>query len=237
MIYVWATATDNGRVRDHNEDAVWPSDMGAAADGFLTAVADGMGGHVGGEVASHVALEAAVDTPGDPSTRVQAANLAVVDRIREHPKLAGMGTTMTLGVFSADGQLDIGHVGDSRAYVYRGGQLTQITTDHTLVAEMVASGRIGPDEVATHPYRNIITRALGLDHRVQVDTARHQLEGGDRVLLCSDGLTSMLSDRQIIELLDRAEEPPAAAASLIDAANRAGGIDNVSVVIVDVSVE
>ena len=113
MIYLWASATDNGRVRDHNEDAVYPSDMGAAADGFMAAVADGMGGHVGGEVASHVALDAAVDTPGDPSTRVQAGNLAVVDRIREQPKLAGMGTTMTLGLFSVDGQLEFGHVGDS----------------------------------------------------------------------------------------------------------------------------
>lgn len=235
MIYIWATATDNGRVRDHNEDSVWPADMGTEHDGMIAAVADGMGGHVGGEIASRIALETAIETQGDPVTRLQAANLAVVDRIRSEPKLAGMGTTLTLGMFSAKGRLEIGHVGDSRAYVLRGSALTQITTDHSLVAEMVATGRLKPEDVATHPYRSIITRALGLDRKVQVDSARHQLEDGDRVLICSDGLTNMVPDQRIIDLLGFAPEPHDAVESLVEAANAAGGVDNVTVAVVNVA--
>jgi protein phosphatase len=235
MIYFWASSTDTGRIRDHNEDAVWPADMGAESDGFVAAVADGMGGHVGGEIASEVALQAAVDADGDAVARVRAANRAILRRVRSQPDLAGMGTTLTLGVFDPDGLLEIGHVGDSRAYLLRAGDLSQITRDHSLVAEMIDSGQLHPDDVSEHPYRSVITRALGLDDHVDVDHLHRDLHPGDRVLLCTDGLTAMLSDEHIAGILANAPEPHDAAASLVDAANQAGGIDNVTVVVIHVA--
>jgi len=234
MIYTWASASDAGRVRGHNEDAVWPADMGVEGGRFLAAVADGMGGHIGGEIASSVALEAAVGTDGDAVRRVRAANRAIRERIREDPGLAGMGTTLTLGLFDPAGALEIGHIGDSRAYLLREGTLTQLTRDHSLVADMVEAGQLDPDDVAAHPYRSVITRALGLDDDIDVDRLHRELQNGDRVLLCSDGLTSMLPDSTVAEILDRSPQPHLAAADLVDAANEAGGIDNITVVVIDV---
>jgi protein phosphatase len=233
MNYLWASATDTGRVRDHNEDAVFPSDIGVAAEGLVAGVADGMGGHIGGEIASAVALEAAVAVEGDPRTRVDAANRAVVDRAAAEPELAGMGTTLTLAVLESDGTLELAHVGDSRAYLYRAGNLIQLTRDHSLVAEMVEAGHLHPDDAADHPYRSIVTRALGLDRRVEIDVVTDRLESGDRLILCSDGLSGMVPDADIAVLLERATEPHDAAASLVEAANAAGGVDNVTVVVVD----
>jgi protein phosphatase len=235
MIYFWASATDTGRVRAHNEDSVWPADIGIATEGLVAAVADGMGGHVGGEIASKTALDAAIALDGPPRDRVRAANQAVMDKVRANPHLAGMGTTLTLGMFARQGQLEIGHVGDSRAYILRDGVLHQLTRDHSLVAEMVESGKLAPEDVSTHPYRSIVTRALGLDDTVQVDVVGRDLHEGDRVLLCSDGLTSMISDSEIFGILERTPEPSDATVSLVEAANRAGGADNVTVVVVDVS--
>jgi len=238
MTFAWATTTDQGLVRGHNEDALWPRpDDGEVARGeaeeyFLAAVADGMGGHVGGEVASRLAIEAAVASDGDAVARVRAANAAVVGTARDRPRLAGMGTTMTLAVFSGD-TVEIGHIGDSRAYLYREGNLEQLTRDHSLVAEMVASGELRPEEAAAHPFRSVITRALGLESAVAVDRVRRDLQPGDRFLLCSDGLTTMLEHQKIAALL-AGREGPAAAAALVEAANRAGGFDNTSVVVVDV---
>jgi serine/threonine protein phosphatase PrpC len=143
-----------------------------------------------------------------------------------------MGTTLTLAVFTGD-LAEIGHIGDSRAYRYREGRLEQLTRDHSLVAEMVASGELRPEEVATHPFRSVITRALGLESVVSVDLVQRDLLPGDRFLLCSDGLTTMLEDPQIAALL-AGRDGPAVAAALVEAANRAGGFDNTSVVVVDV---
>ena len=238
MTFAWAAATHQGRVRDHNEDALWPRPddqdvaRGEAADHFLAAVADGMGGHIGGEVASRLAIEAAVAAGGDAVARVLAANAAVVETARDRPRLTGMGTTLTLAVFAGD-LVEIGHIGDSRAYRYREGKLEQLTRDHSLVAEMVASGELRPEEVATHPFRSVITRALGLESAVAVDLVQRDLLPGDRFLLCSDGLTTMLEHPQIAALL-AGRDGPAAAAALVEAANRAGGFDNTSVVVVDV---
>jgi PPM family protein phosphatase len=238
MTFAWAAATHQGRVRDHNEDALWPrpNDQGVArgeaADHFLAAVADGMGGHIGGEVASRLAIEAAVAAGGDAVARVLAANAAVVATARDRPRLTGMGTTLTLAVFAGD-MVEIGHIGDSRAYRYREGKLEQLTRDHSLVAEMVASGELRPEEAATHPFRSVITRALGLESAVAVDLVQRDLLPGDRFLLCSDGLTTMLAGPQIAALL-AGRDGPAAAAALVEAANRAGGFDNTSVVVVDV---
>ena len=237
MTFLWAAAPDPGRVRGHNEDALWPQPGPQGAAGgeaeapFLAMVADGMGGHVGGEVASRLAVEAAVAAAGDAVERMQAANAAVVGTALDRPRLAGMGTTMTLAVFSA-GAVEIGHIGDSRAYLLRDGALAQLTRDHSLMADMIASGELTPEQAAVHPFRSVITRAVGMESSVVVDRVAHDLLPGDRVLLCSDGLTTMLADADIAALLARGEAP-AAAAALIEAANRAGGYDNISVVVVD----
>lgn len=237
MTFRWAAATDPGRVRGHNEDALWPrpgprgAAQGEAESQMLAVVADGMGGHVGGEVASRLAVEAAVVAEGEPVERVRAANAAVVGTALDRPRLAGMGTTMTLAVFTA-GAVEIGHIGDSRAYLYREGALAQLTRDHSLIADMLASGELTPEQAAVHPFRSVITRALGLESSVVVDRVSRALLPGDRVLLCTDGLTTMLGDPDIANLL-AGGDAPAAAATLIDAANGAGGFDNISVVVVD----
>ena len=234
MKYRWAAGTHVGRVRKGNEDAIHP-EIGGAGDGpFVTAVADGMGGHVGGEVASHTALEAALAVDGSAAERVLAANRALLDRVASDPELAGMGTTLTLGVVEEDGALTIGHVGDSRAYLFRDGALHQITTDHSLVAEMIAAGRLSEEEAASHPQRNIITRSLGLTPDVQVDSYQEQLRAGDRLLICSDGLNGMVGDDVISGVLGSADSTAEAVWTLIEAANAAGGGDNVSVIVVDV---
>jgi protein phosphatase len=233
--FTWAARTDPGKVRDHNEDAVWPEDDGTTDESLLAAVADGMGGHAGGEVASAIAIETAAAVGGNPTVRVQAANLAVVDAARARPRLKGMGTTLTIGVFDPDGDLDLAHVGDSRAYLWRDDELKQVSKDHSYVAEMVETGKLDPDQVATHPYRSVITRAVGLDPTVEVDAYGVVLEDGDRILLCSDGLTDMLDDDAITAILADSDGPSAAAEALVAAANEAGGVDNISVVVVDVA--
>jgi protein phosphatase len=237
MTFVWAAATDPGRVRGHNEDAMWPSPglggkaRGSADEELVAAVADGMGGHVGGEVASRLAIEAALDRQGGAVDRVLAANEAVVGTAIDKPRLAGMGTTMTLAIFSAAG-VEIGHIGDSRAYLLRGGALLQLTRDHSLMAEMIASGELTPAQAAAHPFRSVITRAIGMESHIVVDRVERDLLPGDRVLLCTDGLTTMLAEAEVAALLGAAD-PADAAAALVAAANHAGGLDNISVVVVD----
>lgn len=236
MNFAWATRTDVGKVRDHNEDSVWPTTDGSTDELLAVAVADGMGGHVGGEIASATALDTAMTVSGEPTMRVLAANVAVVDAARQQPRLAGMGTTLTLALFDPDGDLDIGHVGDSRAYLLRDGTLQQITRDHSYVADLIAAGKLTPEEAETHPYRSVLTRAVGLDPTVEVDSYGIILQSGDRILLCSDGLTSMVSDGPLSEILSRDGSPPAATADeLVTAANDAGGIDNITVIVIDVA--
>ncbi|MDP8958047.1 MAG: Stp1/IreP family PP2C-type Ser/Thr phosphatase [Actinomycetota bacterium] len=235
MTYTWSTATHPGLVRRENEDAVYPGSSGKAAGPVLVAVADGMGGHAAGDVASRLAIEAAVSLSAQPEERVTAANRAVVQASLHQPELAGMGTTLTLASLEADGRLTIGHVGDSRAYLWRHGELRQLTTDHSLMAEYLAAGRIGPEEVGTHPQRSVITRALGMEPEVDVDVLEEQLVPGDRLLLCSDGLTAMVAEAQMAQLLDSSRPLEEAAWDLVEAANRAGGEDNISVILVEVS--
>lgn len=231
MIYTWASATDTGLVRSNNEDAVAPRDMGMETAPFVVGVADGMGGHTGGEVASRIALDTALDLDGDVVQRVRAANRAVLDAARRDPSLTGMGTTLTLGRFDGD-QVDIGHVGDSRAYLLRDGEMEQVTTDHSLMSEMLSRGEISPEEAAVHPYRSVITRAIGLQADVPVDHEQRRLRSGDRMLFCSDGLTGMVDMEHIREILEEDRHPTEAVWSLIEAANAAGGADNISVVVV-----
>jgi serine/threonine protein phosphatase PrpC len=236
MRYVWATGTHQGRIRERNEDSVFPETSGAGEGPLLVGVADGMGGHVAGNIASTLALTIATEEPPDTDTtivdRILAANQAIQDRVSDEPNLAGMGTTMTIGSFSDDGSATIGHVGDSRCYLMRDGELSRLTSDHTVVAELVALGHIKNEDVNTHPQRHLLTRSLGLGP-VAVDTEEIDLQAGDRLLFCSDGLTSMLTDREITTILDSGSDLEATVWMLIEAANAAGGIDNITVAIVD----
>ena len=227
------SATDIGRVRERNEDSL-------LVDPPLYVVADGMGGHRGGQVASQVALEAMegleVDGQGSLAEHVRRANRAVWDRSVEDERLSGMGTTLTAARIDGGSAL-IAHVGDSRAYLLRDGSLQQLTTDHTLVARMVKSGEITEAEAEVHPHKNVLTRALGTDEQVEVDEDSIALVDGDRLLLCSDGLTGMVTEDQIQAILETSEQPQQAADRLVKAANRAGGIDNITVVVLDAIAE
>ena len=234
MIFTWATATDTGLVRDNNEDAVGPRDMGMETGPFVVGVADGMGGHQHGEVASRIALETALETEGDTVDRVRAANRAVFEAAARDGGLRGMGTTLTLAAFDGD-QLEIGHVGDSRGYLLRDGELRQLTTDHSLVAEMMARGEITAEEASVHPYRSVITRAIGLQREVEVDRGYHDVGTNDRVMRGSDGLTGMVPSDEIRDILTADRHPTESVWALIEAANAAGGLDNVSVVVVAVN--
>jgi protein phosphatase len=176
-------------------------------------------------------LEAlATEGRGTLPDHVRGANRAVWDRSVEDERLAGMGTTLTAARVDGASAL-IAHVGDSRAYLLRDGELRQLTADHTLVARMVRSGEITEAEAEVHPHKNVLTRAIGTDEEVEVDEETIELLDGDRLLLCSDGLTGMVTEDQIQAILDNSEQPQQAADRLVKAANRAGGIDNISVVV------
>jgi protein phosphatase len=232
MNYTWAGATHVGRVRTNNEDFFEPTTDGVSSGPVVVAVADGMGGHVAGEVASRLAIDAAMEADGNSLDRVLAGNTRVVEAVVADPSLAGMGTTLTLVALSAEGELDLAHIGDSRAYRLREGELEQITSDHTLVAELVAEGRLDPKEVRAHPQRNLLTRVIGMGKKIEIDQMTDRALSGDRLLLCSDGLTAMVDDPEIAQLLSR-DTPEEAVWALIEAANNAGGEDNITVVVVD----
>ena len=221
-----------GRKRRRNEDA-W------VCHPPLFAVADGMGGARGGEIASRVAATAlgeSVDGSGEARVvaLIQEANRQVYDRAREDSEAAGMGTTITVALFE-NGIVSIGHVGDSRAYLIRDRSVDQLTEDHSLVAELVRTGRLSPEEAESHPQRSVITRALGTDPDVDVDSFSVEAKPGDLFLICSDGLTSMIDDEAILGVVegDRADLDTAAK-ELIAAANRNGGEDNITVVFFEV---
>jgi serine/threonine protein phosphatase PrpC len=221
--------TDVGRVREGNEDAYMVRDP-------LFAVADGMGGHQGGEVASNLALERlerASDGDSDLADVVREANRAVFEQAAQDPGLAGMGTTLT-AVRVQDERLHLAHVGDSRMYLLRDGRLERITTDHTVVEQLVDQGRMTAEDAKIHPQRSILTRALGVDEDIQVDEADVDVRPGDRVLLCSDGLTGMVDEDRILSILTATPDPQATCAALIEAANQAGGQDNITAVVLDV---
>jgi len=229
---VTAGVTDVGRVRDGNEDGF----IDQADRLGLVAVADGMGGHRAGEVASATALEALrASVANGQSIRdaIEGANDAVLEKSESDLELHGMGTTLTAGMLGSDGYLVVGHVGDSRAYLARDGALTQITTDHSLVEEMVRDGVLTAEQAEVHPQRSTITRALGIDPRVDVDEYPIELQPGDRILFCSDGLTTMVRPDEIAGILSREPDPKRAAQLLVDAANAAGGEDNITAVIIE----
>lgn len=231
MRYVWATATHKGMVRDRNEDSVFPTSSGESTDDVLAIVADGMGGHVAGEVASRIAINAAASSDLGPTDRVAAGNRAIREEVAREPGLEGMGTTMTL-LKVEDDIATIAHIGDSRAYLLRDGELRQVTEDHTVAAEYVAQGQLSPEEAASHPQRHMLLRTLGLTRFVNVDEVKVDLAPGDRVLLCSDGLTEMVRDQAIGKILADGA-PDEVVWNLVETANDAGGVDNITVVVVE----
>jgi serine/threonine protein phosphatase PrpC len=227
--------TDTGRVREANEDSF-------LVEAPLFAVADGMGGHLAGDVASRTAVEtittrAEQDSPGDTGSLarlVREANHEIWKKAQSDASLHGMGTTCTLAMLD-DASLHIAHVGDSRAYLLRDGDLSQITEDHTLVGRMVREGKLRPEEAERHPQRSIVTRALGVDPDVEVDTQTIELREGDRILLCSDGLSSMVDQDSIAEVLNDRADPQDASELLVQLANDAGGEDNITAVVIEVA--
>jgi serine/threonine protein phosphatase PrpC len=233
MKYVWASATHQGMVRQNNEDSVFPDESGESNGPAVLMVADGMGGHVAGEVASRLAINAAASSRLDPGDRIAAGNRAIREEVARQPELEGMGTTLTLVELTPEGVGRFGHVGDSRAYLFRNGELRQLTDDHTVAAEYVALGRISADQAKEHPQSHMLTRCLGLTRFVNVDEFDLDLEPGDRILLCTDGLNSMVTHEGIAKGLTvgTADE---AAWMLVEAANKAGGHDNISVIVIDV---
>jgi len=237
----WGGASDVGQVRQVNQDSML---LGSA----IFVVADGMGGHAGGEVASRLTVETMEeeleggDAPGlhrvlDLVTAVQAANDRVWEHSEQDPALAGMGTTVVaIGLVEEAGEtrLAIVNVGDSRAYRLSEGHLDQISEDHSLVGELYREGRISADEAQHHPQKNIVTRAVGIEQFVDVDEFQVLPRTGDRYLLCSDGLTDEVAEGDIAEVLRTVDDPDEAAELLVQQANRNGGRDNITVVVVDV---
>jgi serine/threonine protein phosphatase PrpC len=226
-----AAATDIGLVREGNEDSYLTEEP-------LFAVADGMGGHRGGEVASQLAVETLEklfrEGAGELPDQVQEANRVVFERSSLDRKVAGMGTTLTAALVEDD-RVRLAHVGDSRAYLLRDGELGLLTEDHTLVHRMVSEGEISKEEAQTHPQRSVLTRAIGVDTVVDVDDETLQVRPGDRLLLCTDGLTSMVSEDQIEEALRSVPDVQEAAKRLVQMANEAGGMDNTTVLVLDFS--
>jgi PPM family protein phosphatase len=219
----FAGGTDPGRRRRRNEDSY-------VIDPPLFAVADGMGGAQAGEVASKLAAGAVKEHGTDVESLVQEANRRVHQRSIEDPNTSGMGTTLTVAAVE-DGVVSIGHVGDSRAYLVRDGNLEQLTEDHSLVGELMRTGKLSAEEAESHPQRSMITRALGTDPNVDVDSFSIEPRSGDLFLLCSDGLTSMVEDREILRVVgEKRGDLQDLVKALIKAANKGGGEDNITVV-------
>ncbi|MDH5537798.1 MAG: Stp1/IreP family PP2C-type Ser/Thr phosphatase [Rhizobacter sp.] len=242
MNHEFFSATDTGRARNNNEDSVAVDEAAA-----LMILADGMGGYNAGEVASSMVtsfiktelgrwLSEASSNASDTDVRramdicLDNANRAIFNAANSNPQYTGMGTTLVMGVFR-DGRLLLGHVGDSRAYRLRAGRLTQITHDHSLLQEQIDAGLITPEQAAFSTNKNLVTRAVGVEDTVLLETHLHDVLPGDIYLLCSDGLSDMLDDESILQVLLGCDSLSEGAAALVDAANDAGGKDNISVVL------
>ena len=246
MTFEFFQAVDTGRARSNNEDSVAVDEPNA-----LAVLADGMGGYNAGEVASGMAtsfirnelgrwLTEAAGRATDEEVRramdicVDNANRAIFNAANANPQYAGMGTTLVVAAFR-DGQLQLGHVGDSRCYRWRASVLSQVTRDHSLLQEQIDAGLISPEQAAFSANKNLVTRAVGVEDTVQLESHLHELLPGDVYLMCSDGLSDMLDDAMIARLLQMNESLPLAGQALIDAANEAGGKDNIALVLVRVA--
>lgn len=227
----FGSRTDVGFKREHNEDSLLVAPP-------LYVVCDGMGGHEAGEVASEIAVQTIAQMA--PSTfdadelarAVENANAAILTAGEQGIGREGMGTTCTAAMLDGD-RLAVAQVGDSRAYLLHQGELQQITTDHSLVSELVEAGEITPEEARTHQFRSYITRALGLDPYVLVDLYEIKIQTGDRLMLCSDGLYSMVEDEDIRNIMATVGNPQECADILVDAALDGGGTDNITVIVAD----
>jgi len=235
-------AVDPGRARSNNEDSVATDEAVA-----LAVLADGMGGYNAGEVASNMAtsfirselgrwLREASSQASDADVRramdicVDNANRAIFNAAHHNPQYAGMGTTLVLAVFR-DNRVLLGHVGDSRCYRLREGKLQQITRDHSLLQEQLDAGLITPEQAAFSANKNLVTRAVGVEESVLLETHQHDVQEGDVFLMCSDGLSDMVDDEGIAQVLQRHDSPQTQTRALIEAANDAGGKDNISVIL------
>lgn len=237
----FVSATDTGRARSNNEDSVVVDAANA-----LAVLADGMGGYNAGEVASsmatgHIQAEfgrwlAEAGGASDADIRramamcVGNANRAIFDAAHHNPHQSGMGTTLVMAVFRGD-WLWLGHVGDSRAYRLRDGELRQLTRDHSLLQEQIDAGLISPEQAAFSSNKNLVTRAVGVDAAVDLEVNRHEVQAGDLLLLCSDGLSDMVDDERLAALLREGDSLDAIADALVQAANEGGGRDNISVIL------
>ena len=233
----WGGATDQGRIRANNQDAMY-------ADSGLFVVADGMGGHQGGEVAANLAVRTIANAERSDREQLREAiteaNRVVYQTDLEEPELHGMGTTLTTLAVSQEAdshQFVILNVGDSRVYRHRDGELEQLTEDHSYVAELVRRGELDDQAAEVHPYRNMLTRAIGVHAEVEIDEWLLEPVAGDRFMLCSDGLTNEVADLEIAEQLGLGQDPSTTAKALVGLANQRGGRDNSTVLIVDVQVE
>jgi protein phosphatase len=243
MILEFFSVTDTGRARRNNEDAVALDEAGRIA-----VLADGMGGYNAGEVASQMASERVRtelgarlrplgETPSETELKsalldaVESANRAVYDAAMSTAEYAGMGTTLVVAVYRGE-RLWLGHIGDSRAYRFRNGHLEQLTRDHSLLQEQIDAGLITAEQAAYSMHKNLVTRAVGVDELVELEIHDYPVEAGDVLLMCSDGLSDMLNDEQIAQLLRTNDSLPSAGAMLVQAANAAGGRDNIAVVLV-----
>ncbi len=245
LSYEFQAVTDRGRVRANNEDSV-----AIAEDAALAVLADGMGGYNAGEVASGMAtafisselgrwlIEASGEVSDHDVRRamdvcVDNANRAIFNAANANPQYAGMGTTLVVAVLRGT-QLLLGHVGDSRAYRWREGQLVQLTRDHSLLQEQIDAGLLSPEQAAMSLNKNLVTRAVGVEDIVLLEVHNHALAADDWILMCSDGLSDMLDDARIAEVLAAHEQVADAAQALVEAANEAGGRDNIAVILVAV---
>ena len=235
LVLRYAVRSDVGLLREGNEDSAY-------AGPRLLAVADGMGGHAAGEVASSVTIASMAKLDSEPpggdmleelSSAVTAANARLQEMIIANPAVEGMGTTLT-ALFWSDGQAAVCHIGDSRGYLLRDGELYQITHDHTLVQSLVDEGRISADDVSTHPQRSLLLRALDGRSIAEPDLSVHEAQAGDRYLLCSDGLSGVVSDETLRDTLADIEDPEAVTRQLIELALHGGGPDNITCIVADV---
>jgi PPM family protein phosphatase len=227
-VAAFATATHTGRVRRKNEDAYY-------AEPPLFAVADGMGGALAGELASRISVQTLGELVSEGSDEerlaetIRLANRRVAERATSDPRASGMGSTVTAALVGTHA-VTFAHVGDSRAYLWRGGVLTRLSDDHSLVAEWVRAGALAPEEAAQHPQRSVITRALGADWQVDVDVWTTPARAGDVILLCTDGLSGFVDEAAVARTLSEHDDLDAAVRALVDAANATGGEDNITAV-------
>jgi protein phosphatase len=243
MNFEYFSLSDTGQVRDNNEDAV-----AIDTDSQIVVLADGMGGYAAGEVAAAMATTFAITELGrwiaeggsEASARelrrameicIDNANRSIFNAANSNPQYAGMGTTLVMGVFQ-DARTLIGHVGDSRCYRLREGALVQLTRDHSLLQEQIDAGLLTPEQAQFATHKNLVTRALGVEDTVLLEVSEYRAEEGDLFLLCSDGLTDMMSDERIAAILVTAGTLEEKCHALVDAANDFGGRDNISVILV-----